>query len=73
MGMYDTVWVNCPQCNEEIDFQSKSGDCSLEYYTLDGCPNDVLQDVNRHAPIICENCQTKVMVDIPNRKAVIVH
>jgi len=70
MGMFDSVWVKCPKCNEENEFQSKSGDCLLSDYSLENCPNDVLQDVNRHSPYECE-CGCKYSVDIKNRKVII--
>lgn len=72
MGMYDSVWVECPNCKTETDFQSKSGDCILAFYTLENCPKNVMKDINRHAPETCEKCQTKFKVDIENRKAVVV-
>ena len=66
MGMFDTVWVNCPKCNEENGFQSKSGDCILANYTLDDCPDDVLQNINRHSPMECD-CGCKYEIDIINK------
>jgi hypothetical protein len=72
MGMYDTVWVKCPKCKTKNEFQSKSGDCYLENYSLKKCPPDVLANVNRHSPIKCEKCDTLYEVDIARRKAVIV-
>lgn len=70
MGMYDSVWVKCPKCDTENEFQSKSGDCSLDHYTLENCPEDVLINVNRHAPIHCE-CGTMYSVDISIRKPIL--
>jgi len=70
MGMYDSVYVKCPNCGEESEFQSKSGDCFLSRYTLEDCPQDVLIDVNRHAPIFCD-CGVSYLVDIKNRKAIL--
>lgn len=67
--MYDVVLVNCPNCGKEHEFQSKGGNCSLEVYTLEKCPDDVLQDVNRHSPYVCE-CGEVFQVDIPRRAAV---
>lgn len=60
MGLYDTVILNCPVCNYPYQAQSKgSNDCSLRTFFLnDYVPNDVLSDVNRHAPFECENCGT---------------
>jgi len=70
MGMYDSVWVKCPKCSKEYEFQSKSGDCVLDNFNLEECPENVLKDVNRHSPCECE-CGTMFRVDIPNRKAVL--
>jgi hypothetical protein len=56
MGMFDIVMVPCPTCEERAEFQSKSGDCTLETYLLEEAPDDVLDDVNRHAPKTCDKC-----------------
>lgn len=58
MGCFDTVMVPCPKCGTEDQFQSKGGDCLLREYSLAECPDDVLSDVNRHAPNTCEKCGT---------------
>ena len=70
MGMFDSVMVKCPNCGQENEFQSKSGECFLEVYTLENCPDDVMANVNRHSPCECD-CGTKYEVDIENRKAII--
>jgi len=64
MGCYDTVLVPCPDCGEEADFQSKSGDCILNTYTLKSAPADVLVDVNRHAPVECFFCSLHFSVQL---------
>ena len=51
MGVYDTVIVPCPTCGECGEFQSKSGKCLLETYSLDEAPDDILLDVNRDGPM----------------------
>jgi len=71
MGMFDSVWVKCPFCGEENDFQSKSGECDLSNYTLENCPDDVLANINRHSPIQCD-CGCRYEVNIDTRKAVVV-
>ncbi len=71
MGMYDTVWVECPNCGEENGFQSKSGDCILRDYTLEDCPDDVMENVNRHSPNTCD-CGCVFEVDIITRSAVVI-
>ena len=70
MGLYDSVWVECPNCGKEKEFQSKSGECNLSNYTLENCPDNVLKDVNRHSPCGCE-CGAFYNVDIAERKAVL--
>jgi len=72
MGMYDSVMVKCPKCVEEHEFQTKSGECLLDVYTLDNCPDDVMVDVNRHSPYKCD-CGEVFQVAIPTRKAVSVY
>ena len=62
--MYDTVVVPCPTCGETGEFQSKSGECKLETYALDDAPDDVLLDVNRHAPSRCHACGTLYSVEV---------
>lgn len=69
MGMFDSVMVTCPNCYEDSEFQSKSGDCFLEVYTLEDCPEDVLSDVNRHSPHKC-SCGINFEVSIPHRKVI---
>jgi endogenous inhibitor of DNA gyrase (YacG/DUF329 family) len=45
MGMYDSVYVQCPQCGTDLDFQSKAGECRGAIYTLQSAPIAVLSDV----------------------------
>ncbi len=59
MGLFDSVWVECPNCGTTNEFQSKgSEDCYLRSFTLSNAPEDVLSDVNRHSPISCRKCST---------------
>ena len=67
MGLYDSVMVKCPNCGTENEFQSKSGDCLLEDYTLENCPDDVLENVNRHAPIDCIVCDILYSINRSSR------
>lgn len=39
MGMYDTVFFVCPDCNEEtVDIQTKDGDCCLDSFYQHAVP-----------------------------------
>lgn len=64
MGCFDSVRVPCPKCGEKVDFQTKSGPCFMLEFDLDDAPDDVLLDVNRHAPGECPKCGTKFCVGI---------
>lgn len=47
MGMFDRVFVKCPECAEEVEFQSKAGDCTLDAYrVLDKIPPEIVKDIN---------------------------
>lgn len=72
MGVYDSVMVKCPKCNEENEFQSKSGECSLRVYNLEDCPDDVLCNVNRHSPMRCV-CGVAYRVDIATRSPIVLN
>ena len=67
MGMFDIVIVPCPECGEEHEFQSKSGECFLQVVSLYECPPDLLEDVNRHSPYTCD-CGCMFEVDLNTRK-----
>lgn len=70
MGLYDTVMVPCPFCGKEHEFQSKSGECMLQFYELENCPEDVLININRHSPYKCDDCGTIFEVNRQRKKSV---
>ena len=45
MGMFDTVIATCPVCEEEVEFQSKAGDCLLRTYTENFVPVAIAEDL----------------------------
>lgn len=68
MGCFDYVAIPCPRCTKIYWAQSKSGPCMMEDYELETCPEDVLWDINRHAPFECEYCGAEFKVgDKPSR------
>jgi len=71
MGMYDSIYANCPKCGEENEFQTKSGDCLCSAYTLENCPKDALADANRHSPIKC-SCGEFLIIETEKRAVLIV-
>jgi hypothetical protein len=70
MGCFDTVLVPCPECGEEVGFQSKSGPCELAVFPLNHCPPSVMKDVNRHSPHRCPKCATRFSVLIDQKRSV---
>lgn len=73
MGCFDSILVPCPKCGKLSEFQSKgSENCCQRCYTLgkDDIPKDVLSDVNRHAPNICQKCGQAFAVDLDEKPVI---
>jgi len=32
MSCFDRVWVRCPKCGHDVEFQSKAGSCAMDEY-----------------------------------------
>lgn len=45
MGMFDSVYVFCPNCGDEVEFQSKAGECVTEEYYLHNMPAEIAKDI----------------------------
>ena len=58
MGMFDTVWTECPSCGRQIDWQSKAGECTLTEYTLKDIPAEIALDLNNDT----RNCKCGAVV-----------
>lgn len=41
MGMFDRVWVKCPECGKDFEQQTKAGVCELKDYYLSGYEDDI--------------------------------
>lgn len=57
MGMFDSVYVKCPDCEQEVEIQSKAGACILSSYTLDNAPPEILLDIANDT-VWCKNEHT---------------
>lgn len=55
MGCFDSVVCNCPECNAQVYFQSKAGDCQLICYRVNSVPMSIADDLN-DATETCPNC-----------------
>jgi hypothetical protein len=56
MGMFDSFWHPC-RCGEDVEFQSKAGECALHDYRLGSNPPPpaVAGDLNGQSST-CRNC-----------------
>ena len=46
MGMFDIVYVECPECSRMIEFQSKAGNCNLDRFTKRDVPPVIAIDLD---------------------------
>ena len=46
MGMYDSLYIKCPKCGKELEFQSNSGSCALFSFKENNLPPDVAMDMD---------------------------
>lgn len=57
MGMFDSVYVPCPRCGTQCEFQTKAGECFMDNYTLDTAPPHLLFDI-MNMPRWCAGCKS---------------
>ncbi len=54
MGMFDSLYADCPGCSSRVEFQSKAGECVCAEYNVYDCPADVAGDLigqSRECPV----------------------
>ena len=57
MGVFDTVNFPCPECGNNLQLQSKAGDCCLHEYHYKAVPPEIAIDLDgRH--VLCKDCFT---------------
>lgn len=59
MGEYDSVWVKCPKCGSEIEYQSKAGSCSFKNYRSSSVPENIANDINNCIET-CKECNARI-------------
>ena len=52
MGMFDSLYVTC-KCGEDVEFQSKAGECALREYRITDVPPVIAGDLIGQ----CETCR----------------
>ncbi len=70
MGMFDSVWVNCPKCKTKVEFQSKAGPCRLKNYRIERVPVEIALSLDRTSEKCeCGNRITLITDAVPIRVA----
>lgn len=64
MGMFDSVFANCPSCGTQMEFQSKADACLLRSYRVEEVPLNIAVDLNGEK-LCCDMCGTAVTLRIP--------
>lgn len=66
MGMFDSVYFDCPNCETSIEHQSKAGRCFLDVYNNNNVPCEIAVDIENE-DVFCDNCQEtfKIKADSP--------
>ena len=55
VGMFDSVYIECPKCGSDVEFQSKAGDCTLASYGMHDVPPEIAGDLHGQSQE-CRNC-----------------
>lgn len=64
MGMFDSVIVECPKCQGELEYQSKAGECLLHRYPIDAVPMEIAADIDGEWDY-CETCKESFQIRLP--------
>lgn len=71
MGMYDTVYWDCPDCGNTLEAQSKGGPCNLDIHHGHAVPLDVASDITRHGSNLeCDNCGATFEMILPETQTI---
>ena len=62
MGMYDTVYFDCPSCGERLEEQSKAGSCKLHKYFQSSVPASVADSLI-HSILVCGECDSRFTIE----------
>lgn len=63
MGMFDSVYFKCPNCGEEIEEQSKAGECILHNYDPDSVPYEIAINLNNEKSK-CYECGKEFVIKV---------
>lgn len=57
--MFDSLFVECPVCHSDIEFQSKAHNCNLKRYSIYNVPPEIALDC-RYDTKICPKCNNEI-------------
>lgn len=60
--MFDSLYIKCPKCNNELEFQSKSGACAMFNYKKSNLPPEVAIGIDKDI-IECEFCRNNFRLE----------
>lgn len=63
MGCFDRLYVECPRCLNDVEFQSKADACCQIDYDINNCPPNILGDLNNQSET-CQNCGRVVTIKV---------
>jgi len=69
MGVYNTILVPCPNCENIVKFQTKSGSKLLTEYNIKNVPKIELKGIYGETEY-CSQCKTKIKIIDPEKKKV---
>lgn len=64
MALYDSVFVECPHCGDDLEYRSRAGKCELKHYFLNNVPADIAMALDGQREY-CEGCRNEVTIRIP--------
>ena len=62
MGMFDRLWVRCPQCGGEVEGQAKSGPCAMKNYDIYDAPLSILAECAND--LYCLQCKVRLCLRV---------
>ena len=63
MGMFDKVIAVCIYCKDNVEFQSKAGDCELKEYYISSVPPEIAKSLNGQSTR-CKSCGKEITIVI---------
>lgn len=66
MSCFDSVYIRCPNCNENVRFTTKAGRCWMDEYKQHAVQLLLAASIDGDVEE-CSNCHTKVVARLVNK------